>query len=61
MKLNAGSVVKYKVYGDEDNTCTVTITSFLGDRFYGERIDNGISVWGFRRHIISIINEEATS
>jgi hypothetical protein len=58
MKQTIGSVVTYKVYGDADNTCTVTITSFLGDRFYGDRIDNGITVWGFRRHILPIINEE---
>ena len=60
MKLNVGAIVTYKVYGDADNTCTVTITDFSGPRFYGNRVDNGIAVWGFRRHILPLTNKEAS-
>lgn len=60
MKLNVGAIVTYKVYGDPDNTCCVTITDISGVRFYGNRVDNGLAVWGFRRHIISATNKEAT-
>lgn len=60
IKLNVGAIVTYKIYGDADNTCTVAITQLDGVRFYGDRIDNGINVWGFRRHILPSTIKEAT-
>jgi hypothetical protein len=55
-----GAVVTYKIYGDPENLCTVTISSVSGRRFDGVRVDNNIAVWGFVRDILPYTLEEAT-